>query len=171
MKPPYDQIDIIVARIFEMDPGYLCSKTRNGRVVSARFLAILLRTEKEPDVSHEKLGEHYNKKRGAIRHAIQQARNLLKYNKGFRKQYEAAQFYLNEKRLPYAPDLIRPGAKVWTRPDSAGEVFQGRVTSITDTLFTVESFEDQNFKITNWLDTGRIHRNCESSLDIISVQP
>lgn len=163
-----DHIDVIVCRLYDIAPEILYSVRRKGRVVLARFMAIRLRYDKHPDI--DVLAARYNKSGGTIRHALKQAENLLKFNKDFREKYYVAQLSIGFNRLPYAPDLIRPGRTVWTRADSSGDVIMGTVTDVDDSTFTVESFEDPAYKTINRLDTGRLCADHESSLDIAYVE-
>lgn len=78
-------------------------------------------------------------------------------------------FYIG---IEYPTLLIgfRSELAVWTRTDSRNRSYEGIVTHIDDSTFTVESFLNPNYHTVHNLDSGRISCDYETSLDIVEVQ-
>lgn len=169
MPPTYDSIDTIVARLYDIEPAMLAAEGRKERAVLARFTAIRLRIEFDPEASIESLSRRYNRSESPIRHALKQAQQFWKTDRSFRLKFQHAREMLSTGRQPYAPELLHRGAMVWTRPTSDGEVVMGVVTNIASETFTVESFDNPDYKTINQIDTGRQMADYESSRDILYI--
>lgn len=124
METQYDLVDIVVARVFDIDPAMLCAETRKERAAFARFLAFRLRAEQ--DLSNEEIGRLYNRDQETVRRGIRKAAELEQYDKGFRTRCEKVAKMLGEGMIPYetplssAPDSRSAHAR--TAPGSPGWV-------------------------------------------------
>lgn len=168
MESQYDMIDIVVARVFDIDPAMLSAETRKERAAFARFLAFRIRNEQGLD--HEETGRLYNRDPETVRRGIRKAAELEKYNKVFRSRCEEVARLLAEGMIPFDPSKLCTGLTVRTRSDSAGIARLGIVTKVTEETFTVESFENPGYHTTHQLATGRLSPQFETSLDIVRIQ-
>lgn len=167
METQYDLIDIVVARVFDIDPAMLCAETRKERAAFARFLAFRLRAEQ--DLSNEEIGRLYNRDQETVRRGIRKAAELEQYDKGFRTRCSEVAKMLGEGMIPYDPSKLCTGLTVRTRPDSSGIARLGTVTRITEETFTVESFENPGYHTTHQRTSGRLSPQFETSLDIVLI--
>lgn len=168
METQYDLVDIVVARVFDIDPAMFRAETRKERAAFARFLAFRLRAEQ--NLSNEEIGRLYNRDPETVRRGIRKAAELEKYDKGFRIRCEKVAKMLGEGMIPYNPSKLCTGLTVRTRTDSAGIARLGTVTRITEETFTVESFENPGYHTTHQRTSGRLSPQFETSLDIVLIQ-
>lgn len=168
METQYDLIDIVVARVFDIDPAMLSAETRKERAAFARFLAFRLRSER--GLTNDEIGQLYNRDPETVRRGIRKASELEKYDKGFRTRCSEVAKMLGEGMIPYDPSKLCTGLTVRTRPDSAGIARLGTVTRIAEETFTVESFENPGYHTTHQIANGRLGPQFETSLDIVLIQ-
>lgn len=168
MNTQYDLIDIVVARVFDIDPVMLRAETRKERAAFARFLAFRLRSEQGLDNSA--IGLLYHRDQETVRRGIRKAAELERYDKGFRERCQSVIRMLNEGMIPYDPSKLSVGQTVRTRPDSAGISRLGIVTRVSEETFTVESFENPGYHTTHRIESGRLSPQFETSLDIVLIQ-
>lgn len=162
-----DVINIIASRIYNVDPNILLSRSKNERLVYARFTAISLRNE--DGVGIVDLADMYNLNQESIRYAIRKTSELIKFNVDFRKKYNEARYMYKLGVVPFSPEHLKCGSEVRTRVDSLGISRCGVVTTIKDSTFTVEAYDDREYKTVHDVDTGRINVDYESSLDIVAI--
>lgn len=168
METQYDLIDIVIARVFDIDPAMLRAETRKERAAFARFLAFRLRSE--GGMNSVEIGRLYHRDQETVRRGIRKAAELEQYDKGFRARCHNVVRLLNEGMIPYDPSKLSVGQTVRTRTDSSGISRLGTVTRITEETFTVESFENPGYHTTHRIDSGRLSPQFETSLDIIGIK-
>lgn len=105
-----------------------------------------------------------------VDHYLRRAAELKRYDAWFRGKCAESLLFLHRNRVPYSADRIQVGTAVWTRTDSRNRSYEGIVTHIDDSTFTVESFLNPNYHTVHNLDSGRISCDYETSLDIVEVQ-
>lgn len=165
---PVDNIDLSVCRVFDIDPAILNRRTREGRLTMARFVGMHIR--ESMGATREEICEHYDRQRSAIRNGINTVQHMLDHDRIFRAKYDLCLQIINAKKAPYSGDLVRHGAKVWTRADSSGKVIEGRITAVLDNHFIVGSFEDPGYMSVNWIRDGRLAVKFETSRDILWIE-
>lgn len=164
----YDLIDIIVARVFDIDPAMLRAETRKERAAFARFLAFALR--KNQGLDNEQIGRLYNRDSGSVRRGIRKGGELEMYDKAFRQRCKEVRRLLTGGMIPYDPSKLTQGLTVRTRTDSSGIARLGIITRMMEETFSVESFENPGYHTQHLTATGRLSPQFETSLDIVLIE-
>lgn len=163
-----DMIDVVVSSVFDIEIKILNSTFRHDRAAMARMAAMQIRAERGE--SRMEIAERYNRSVRMVDHYLRRAAELKRYDAWFRGKYAESLSFLHRNRVPYSADRIQVGTAVWTRTDSRNRSYEGIVTHIDDSTFTVKSFLNPNYHTVHNLDSGRISCDYETSLDIVEVQ-
>ena len=163
-----DIIDVIVSSVFDIEMQILNSTFRHDRAAMARMAAMQIRAEQGE--SRMEIAERYNRSVRMVDHYLRRVAELKRYDAWFKGKYAESLSLLHRNRVPYSSDRIQVGTTVWMRTDSRNRSYEGIVTHIDDSIFTVESFLNPNYCTVHNLDSGRISRDYETSLDIVEVQ-